>query len=109
MMLVMALCITCAVPSIGGTEAYAASLSGMAGVIGTGNNLDAAFTQNGAVVTVACELYPDANTISGYFWSNEKGAEVVVTNGSLVTAKIVTEEVAPITKLFAKISELWGD
>lgn len=90
-------------------DAYAASVSGMASVIGSGNNLDAAFTKNGAVVAVACELYPDANTISGYYWSNEKGAGVVVTNGSLTTAKIVTEEVAPITKLFSKISELWGD
>lgn len=90
-------------------DAYAASVSGMASVIGSGNNLDAAFTKNGAVVAVACELYPDANTLSGYYWSNEKGASVVVTNGSLVTAKIVTEEVAPITKLFSKISELWGD
>ena len=90
-------------------DAYAASVSGMAGVIGSGNNLDAAFTRDGAVVAVACELYPDANTLSGYYWSNEKGATVVVTNGSLVTAKIVTEEVAPITKLFSKLSELWGD
>jgi len=90
-------------------DAYAASVSGMASVIGSGNNLDAAFTKNGAVVAVACELYPDTDTISGYYWSNEKGGGVVVTNGSLVTAKIVTEEVAPITKLFSKISELWGD
>ena len=90
-------------------DAYAASVSGMASVIGSGNNLDAAFTKNGAVVAVACELYPAADTVSGYYWSNEKGAGVVVTNGSLVTAKIVTEEVAPITKLFSKLSELWGD
>ena len=90
-------------------DAYAASVSGMASVIGSGNNLDAAFTKNGAVVAVACELYPDANAISGYYWSNEKGAGVVVSNGSLVTSKIVTEEVAPIAKLFSKISELWGD
>lgn len=90
-------------------DAYAASVSGMASVIGSGNNLDSAFTKNGAVVAIACELYPDGNTISGYYWSNEKGASVVVTNGSLVTAKIVTEEVAPITKLFSKLRELWGD
>lgn len=90
-------------------DAYAASVAGMTSVIGSGNNLDAAFTKNGAVVAVACELYPDADTVSGYYWSNEKGANVVVTNGSLVTAKIVTEEVAPITKLFSKLGELWGD
>ncbi len=90
-------------------DAYAASMNGMASVIGSGNNLDSTFTKNGAVVAVACELYPDANTVSGFYWSNDKGAGVTVTNGSLVTAKIVTEEVAPITKLFSKLNELWGD
>lgn len=90
-------------------DAYAASAAGMASVMGSGNNLDATFTADGPVVAVACELYPDPATVSGYYWSNEKGAGVSVTNGSLVTAKIVTEEVAPISKLFSKISELWGD
>ena len=90
-------------------DAYATSSNGMASVLGSGNNLESAFTQNGAVVAVACELYPDDSTTSGYYWSNDKGAGVTVTNGSLVTAKIVTEEVRPITKLFSKLRELWGD
>lgn len=90
-------------------DAYATSIDSMAGVLGANNNLTAAFSQNGAVVAVACELYPDSSTVSGYYWSNEKGGTVSVTNGSLVTAKIVTEEVAPISKLFSKLSELWGD
>lgn len=90
-------------------DAYATSIDGMAGVIGANNNLSGAFTQNGAVVAVACELYPDDSTASGYYWSNEKGSEVTVSNGSLVTAKIITEEVAPITKLFSRLSEIWGD
>lgn len=89
-------------------DAYAASASGMAAVLGSGNQLDATFTAEGPVVAVTCELYPDSATVSGYYWSNEKGAGVTVTNGSLVTAKIVTEEVAPISKLFSKINELWG-
>ena len=89
-------------------DAYAASASGMAAVLGSGNQLDATFTANGPVVAVTCELYPDSSTVSGYYWSNAKGAGVTVTNGSLVTAKIVTEEVAPISKLFSKINELWG-
>lgn len=89
-------------------DAYAASSTGMASVIGSGNLLDSTFTKNGAVVAVACELYPD-DTVSGYYWSNKKGAKVPVSNGSLVTAKIVTEEVKPITKLFSKLKDLWGD
>lgn len=90
-------------------DAYAASASGMSAVLGSGNNLDVTFTKEGPVVSVACELYPDATTSSGYYWSNEKGSGVAVSNGSLVTAKIVTEEVAPISKLFSKLAELWGD
>ena len=90
-------------------DAYATSAEGMAYVLGADNNLAGAFTQNGAVVAVACEIYTDGTTASGYWWSNEKGAGVTVSNGSLVTAKIVTEEVAPITKLFSKLNELWGD
>ena len=89
-------------------DTYAASSAGMAAVLGTGNNLDATFTSNGPVVAVACELATDPSTVSGYWWSNEKGAGVTVSNGSLITAKIVTEEVAPISKLFSKISDLWG-
>lgn len=90
-------------------DAYATSTNGMSSVLGTGNNLDSTFTKDGAVVAVACELYTDANTASGYYWSNRKGAEVSVSNGSLVTAKIVTEEIPPITKLFSKLKDLWGN
>lgn len=90
-------------------DAYATPNQGMSSVLGSGNNLAEQFTKNGAVVAVACELYPDSTTVSGYFWSNPKGSSVNVQNGSLITAKIVTEEVAPITKLFAKLKDLWGD
>lgn len=90
-------------------DAYATSTGGMSSVMGTGNNMESTFTKDGAVVAVACELYPDSETASGYYWSNRKGAGVTVTNGSLVTAKIVTEEVPPITKLFSKLKEIWGD
>lgn len=90
-------------------DAYATSNEGISSVIGSDNNLQSTFNKEGAVVAVACELYPDTATASGYYWSNEKGAGVQVENGSLVTAKIVTEEVAPITKLFSKLRDLWGD
>ena len=91
-------------------DSYVSSSTGMAYVLGKDNNLAATFQQNGAaVVAVTCELYPDAGTASGYYWSNEKGGELNVTNGSLVTAKVIVEEVAPIEKLFSKIKELWGD
>lgn len=89
-------------------DAYAASSSAMASVLGANNNLISTFQQAGAVVAVACEFYP-GDTASGYYWTNEKGGDVLVPNGALISAKITTEEVAPITKLFSNIAEIWGD
>ena len=90
-------------------DAYATPNEAMASVLGDNNNLASVFTKDGAVVAVACELYPDSETVSGYYWSNKKGASVEVQNGSLVTVKIITDEVAPITKLFSKLKDIWGD
>ena len=89
-------------------DSYAANNTGMASVLGADNNLIAVFQQYGAVVAVACEFYP-GDTTSGYYWTNEKGSEVSVPNGALISAKITTQEVAHISKLFANIAEIWGD
>lgn len=90
-------------------DAYPTPREGITSVTGADNYLESAFTKDGAVVAVACELLPDPQTASGYYWSNAKGSSVQVQNGSLVTAKIVTDEVAPITKLFSKLRDVWGD
>lgn len=90
-------------------DSYVSSSKGMSYVLGTDNNLASTFQKDGAVVAVTCELYPDPSTTSGYYWSNDRGAKLDVTNGSLVSAKVVVEEVRPITKLFSKLKEIWGD
>jgi hypothetical protein len=91
-------------------DSYAASTEGMNYVLGSNNNVASTFRKdNKAVVAVTCELYPDPNTVSGYFWSNEKGSKLEVTNGTLVNAKVIVEEVHPITKLFVKLKDIWGD
>lgn len=91
-------------------DSYVSSNRGMAYVLGTDNNLASTFQRDGgAVVAVTCELYPDPTTASGYYWSNDKGAKLDVTNGALVSAKVIVEEVRPITKLFSKLKEIWGD
>ena len=91
-------------------DSHVASNKGMAYVLGADNNLASVFQKdNGAVVAVTCELFPDESTTSGYYWSNEKGKKLTVTNGSLVNAKVIVEEVRPITKLFSKLKEIWGD
>lgn len=94
-------------------DSYVSSAEGMSYVLGKDNNLAAAFQQDGAaVVAVTCELYPakeGQESVSGYFWSNERGRQVEVTNGSLVSAKIVTKEIPPIAKLFGSLKQLWGE
>ena len=91
-------------------DSYAASTEGMNYVLGPNNNVASTFRKdNKAVVAVTCELLPDSKTVSGYFWSNAKGGNLEVTNGTLVNAKVIVEEVHPITKLFAKLKEIWGD
>ena len=91
-------------------DSYASSTDGMSYVLGSNNNVAATFRKdNKAVVAVTCELYPDPSTVSGYYWSTSKGAKIEVKNGTLVNAKIVVEEVRPITKLFSKLKDIWGD
>ena len=89
-------------------DARACTTAGMEKVLGSGNNLSSSFTGEGAVCAVTCELYPDGGTASGYWWSNEKGREQQVSTGSICTAKIILEEVPPISKLITKLSEVLG-
>lgn len=69
------------------------------------DTLAQAFTQNGPVVAVMCQLYIDETTASGYWWSNKKGKELMVPEGTMVTADIITEEKAPITMLIPYLKE----
>lgn len=88
-------------------DAYATPAEGLSSVLGSNNNLESTFNKEGAVVAVACQLASDSTTASGHYWSNAKGQGVNVQNGSLITAKIVTDEVKPISKLFSKIMDIW--
>lgn len=90
-------------------DARAASVKGMEGVLGSDNKMAESFTKDGAVASVTLELYPDANTVSGYYWSNEKGAKQTVSGGSMCSVRLIIKEIAPIEKLFTKIKEIWGE
>lgn len=69
------------------------------------DTLAQAFTQNGPVVAVTCRLRTDETTASGYWWSSRKGANLIVPEGTMVTADIVTEKKAPITMLIPYLKE----
>ena len=90
-------------------DEYAASNKGMNYVLGEDNNLSSFFTSSGAVAAVTCELSLSEESASGYAWSNKKGKELNVTNGSLVSVKIIMEEISPIKMLFSESQAIWGD
>lgn len=66
------------------------------------------FTQDGPVIAVTCQLRTDETTASGYFWSSEKGADISIAEGTLVTADIVTEEKAPIQMVIPLLKEFFS-
>ena len=84
---------------------HAASVNNLVYVLGSGNMMVEMFANNGPIVAVVCRLITDDKTDSGYYWSSDNGKDITISNGSLVTAKIVTEECAPISKLFANIKK----
>ena len=61
--------------------------------------------KNGPVVEVRIKLEKDDSTMSGYWWSSKKGAEVELMKGTMVSADIITEEKAPITMLIPYLKE----
>jgi len=63
------------------------------------------FQQNGAVISVVCELRQDSSTVSGYYWSSKKGKNVALDMGTIVTADVVIEEKAPISMLIPYLKE----
>ena len=78
-------------------------------VLGADNMMSDVFLNQGPVVSVICRIKPDNKTKSGYFWSSKNGGDLTISNGTFITAKIVTDESAPITKLFGNLKEKMGD
>ena len=83
---------------------YVISSEEMANQIGD-NSLVQMFQQKGPVVRVLCELEKDNSTVSGYRWSSEKGAEVEVPEGTIVSVDVVTDYKAPISMVIPYLKE----
>ena len=84
---------------------YPASVNNMWYVLGADNLTADQFLANGPVVSVVCRLRTDSTAKSGYYWSSESGVELSVANGTGVSAVIVTDRCAPITKLIHGLKE----
>ena len=86
-------------------EEYAANTESLAYVLGEDNLVAQQFATNGPVVSVVCKLKTDAGTASGYYWSSGSAKNLTVSNGTVVSTKIVVDECAPITKLIGKFKD----
>lgn len=79
---------------------HAANINNMAYVLGAENNIAELFVSQGGVSAVVCSIKADKSTASGFAWSGKNGAKVEIGSGTLFVGKIVTDEYAPITKVF---------
>ncbi len=84
--------------TVGYVGSYVSTVTDMDRHLGN-EALEEAFSELGPVVEVQCELETDPSTVSGYSWSGEKGSEVALEPGTLVTATIVTDKKRPIDLL----------
>jgi len=90
-------------------DAWATSQKALSSVVGNDNSMVNVLNKDGnGVCAVTCELKPDTSTTSGYAWSNDKGKKVTLTAPQMCSVRIITERVPPITKLFAKLKDIWG-
>lgn len=85
-------------------DEYVATSASMRGILGD-DTLVQTFTQNGPVVGVTCRLRTDDSTASGYWWSNKKGTDIMISEGTLVSADIVIEKKRPISMLIPLLKE----
>lgn len=92
----------CWIESVG---EYAATTSNMWYVVGADNLIAEQFVANGPVVPVICRFKTDSSTKSGLYWTSDNAEDLTVSNGTFVSAKIVVDECAPITKLINGLKE----
>lgn len=87
-------------------EEYATNTNSLAYVLGSGNLVAEQFAGSGPIVAVVCKIKTDDSTKSGFYWSSDSAENLTVSNGTIVSAKVVVDECAPITKLFGKLKDI---
>ena len=90
--------------TVANVDDYITSTTDMQRQLGD-SNLVESFMQNGPVVEVRCELKTDPNTVSGYYWSSNKGTSVNIDGGTMMEASIVISEKPPISLLIPFLKE----
>lgn len=88
---------------------YPVSTNNMWYVLGADNLVAEQFLSQGPIISILCSIKEESNNKNGYYWTSKKGGDLVVSNSTFVSAKIVTDESAPITKLLKNLKEKLED
>lgn len=83
-------------------DEYATNTNSLAYVLGSGNMVAEQFASNGPIV---CRIRTDDSTKSKYYWSSDSARNLTISNGTVISAKIVVDKCAPITKLIGKFKD----
>ncbi len=67
-----------------------------------------AFVQNTPCMTVICKLEEDAESGNGFFWTNKKGENLKLHDGTWAYLTIIQETIHPITLGIPQLSEFFG-
>lgn len=86
-------------------DEYATNTNSLAYVLGSGNMVAEQFASNGPIVSIVCKIKTDKETKSGFYWSSDSAKNLTISNGTVISAKIVVDECAPITKLIGKFKD----
>ena len=85
-------------------DPYVTSYEDIVAALGS-ESLAQMFSQSGPVVAVTCKLRTDAATASGFWWSNSKGAPVVLAEGTIMTVDVILEKKSPISMLLPFVND----
>lgn len=85
---------------------YPVAVSNMVYVLGDmDNSVINQFAANGPVISIVCEIKRDSSAKNGFAWSNKDGGNLMISNGTYVLARIITDECAPISKLITNLKD----
>ncbi|HUM83050.1 MAG TPA: NHLP bacteriocin system secretion protein [Lachnospiraceae bacterium] len=88
-------------------DSFSSSSSSINSILGN-ETLTSYFTKSGPVMSVYCNIRKDSNTVSGFWWSSRKGADIAVSNDTILSAEIVTDTKHPIEMVIPLLKSIFN-
>ncbi len=82
-----------------GVDDYVISKDEVAAIVGNNSSLTEYISPDMPLTAIALSLKADETTVSGYYWTAEKGKQLDINDGMLMDVRLIIDESAPISKL----------